>query len=69
VVNQLDNNVKALGDSFRWFFETYDHTWDDVIKATKMYVNEYRDAEYLYMQTSQYFVSKQDKHRVKVSLL
>ena len=62
-------NVKALTDSFRWFFENYDHTWDDVIKATKMYVNEYRDAEYLYMVTSQYFVSKQDKHRVKVSLL
>ena len=62
-------NVKALTDSFRWFFENYDYTWDDVIKATKMYVNEYRDAEYLYMVTSQYFVSKQDKHRVKVSLL
>jgi|TARA_R100000084_G_scaffold109169_1_gene74352 hypothetical protein len=62
-------NVKALTDSFRWFFESYDHTWDDVIKATKMYVNEYRDADYLYMVTSQYFVSKQDKHKVKVSLL
>lgn len=63
------NNVKALGEAFRWFFETYDYTWDDVIKATKMYVNEYRDAEYLYMQTSQYFICKQDKHRVKHSTL
>jgi hypothetical protein len=34
-----------------------------------MYVNEYRDAEYMYMQTSQYFISKQDKHRVKHSTL
>jgi len=63
------NNVKALGEAFRWFFETYDHTWDDVINATRMYVNEYRDKEYMYMQTSQYFICKQDKHRVKHSTL
>tara|TARA_R110002051_G_scaffold294404_1_gene359674 strand:- start:1826 stop:2416 length:591 start_codon:yes stop_codon:yes gene_type:complete len=63
------NNVKALGEAFRWFFETYDYAWEDVVKATKMYVNEYRDTEYLYMQTSQYFICKQDKHRVKHSTL
>ena len=63
------NNVKALGEAFRWFFETYDYSWEDVIKATRMYVNEYRDADYLYMQTSQYFICKQDKHRVKHSTL
>ena len=63
------NNVKALGESFRWFYETYDYKWPDVIKATKMYVNEYRDADYMYMQTSQYFICKQDKHRVKHSTL
>lgn len=67
--NPARNNVKALGENFRWFFETYDYTWDDIIKATRMYVNEYRDADYLYMQTSQYFISKQDKHRVKHSRL
>ena len=63
------NNVKALGEAFRWFFETYDHTWEDIQKATRMYVNEYRDAGYMYMQTSQYFICKQDKHRVKHSTL
>ena len=63
------NNVKALGEAFRWFFETYDYTWEDIMKATRMYVNEYRDAQYMYMQTSQYFVCKQDKHRVKHSTL
>ena len=62
-------NVKMLSESFRWFFETYDYEWSDVIKATKMYVNEYRDAEYMYMQTSQYFICKQDKHKVKSSTL
>lgn len=63
------NNVKALSESFRWFFETYDYTWDEVIAATKMYVNEYRQNNYLYMQTSQYFVAKQDKNKVKTSTL
>lgn len=62
-------NVKALGESFRWFFETYDHDWQAVIKATKMYVNEYRSNNYMYMSTSQYFIAKQDKHKVKTSAL
>ena len=34
-----------------------------------MYVNEYSANNYLYMQNSQYFISKQDKHRVKRSQL
>lgn len=62
-------NVKMLSESFRWLFETYDYTWEQIIKATKMYVNEYRDAQYMYMQTSQYFICKQDKHKVKSSTL
>jgi len=63
------NNVKILTENFRWFFSEYDYTWEEVIKSTKMYVNEYRDKEYLYMQNSQYFISKQDKHKVKTSKL
>ena len=62
-------NVKALGSSFRWFFETYDYTWPEIITATRMYVNEFRDKDYQYMMTSQYFVSKQDKHKIKHSTL
>tara|TARA_R100000353_G_scaffold59745_2_gene47401 strand:+ start:638 stop:1210 length:573 start_codon:yes stop_codon:yes gene_type:complete len=61
-------NVRTLENSFRWFFENYDDvSWDEVIDATKMYVNEYRDNNYLYMKTSQYFVSKQDKNKVRTS--
>jgi hypothetical protein len=63
------NNTKALGESFRWFFETFDYNWNEVHKATKMYINEYKDNNYLYMQTSQYFIAKQDKHKVKKSTL
>lgn len=63
------NNVKILLENFRWFFAEYDYTWEEVLKATRMYVNEYRGNDYLYMQNSQYFISKQDKHKVKTSKL
>ncbi len=63
------NNVKILTENFRWFFAEYNYSWDEVIKATKMYVNEYQKKNYLYMQNSQYFISKQDKHKVKTSKL
>lgn len=63
------NNVKVLAENFRWFFSEYDYTWDEVVTATTMYVNEYQKNNYLYMQNSQYFISKQDKHKVKTSKL
>ena len=44
-----------------------DFTWDEVIKATKMYVNSYEDNQFMYMKTSQYFVAKEDKNKVKSS--
>ena len=63
------NNVKILTENFRWFFSEYDYTWAEILKATKMYINEYQRNNYLYMQNSQYFISKQDKHKVKTSKL
>tara|TARA_R110001592_G_scaffold7094_1_gene40018 strand:- start:1872 stop:2468 length:597 start_codon:yes stop_codon:yes gene_type:complete len=62
-------NLKTLENGFRWFFETYDYTWDEVAHATVMYINEYRDKDYMYMKTSQYFICKTDKHKVKHSEL
>ena len=62
-------NVKTLAENFRWFFNFYDYSWDEVLKATSMYVKGYRDNEFLYMKTSQYFISKQDKHKIKHSEL
>jgi len=63
------NNVRTLNESFRWFFNNYEFTWDNIISATQTYIKEYRDKEYLYMKTSQYFICKQDKHKVKHSEL
>jgi len=63
------NNVKVLEAAFRWFFGEYDYSWEQIHKATARYVDEYEDTEYLYMKTSQYFIAKQDKTKVKYSEL
>ena len=60
-------NIRTLESSFRWFFDMFEPTWDEIIKATKMYVNEYEAKDYMYMKTSQYFISKTDKNKVKTS--
>ena len=62
-------NVKTLENAFRWFFETYDYTWEEVVHATIMYINEYKNKDYMYMKTSQYFICKSDKNKVKHSEL
>ena len=62
-------NIKALENAFRWFFDTYDYTWEEVTHATIMYINEYQEKDYMYMKTSQYFICKSDKNKVKVSEL
>ena len=63
------NNVKVLEAAFRWFFSEYDFTWEEVLRATAQYVDEYEEKGYMYMKTSQYFVAKQDKTKVKYSEL
>jgi len=62
-------NVKTLENAFSWFFETYDYTWDEVSHATVMYLQEYKEKDYMYMKTSQYFICKSDKNKVKHSEL
>jgi hypothetical protein len=56
-------NSKTLELSFKWFFNTYPYTWDVVIEATKMYIDEYTQKNYKYMRTSQYFIRKQDVNK------
>lgn len=63
------NNIKTLTESFKWFFSTYDYTWEEIIEATQRYIKEYKEKDWQYMKTSQYFISKQDKHKVKISEL
>lgn len=59
-------NIKV---NFEWFFKTYDYSWDVVIRATALYVDEYEKKNYMYMKTSQYFISKMNPDKTRDSEL
>lgn len=58
-------NPKDLFDRFKWFFKEYpEYTWDDVLTATKKYVEAFEvSQDYKYLQTSKYFIKKEDKSK------
>jgi hypothetical protein len=60
-------NIKTLIDCFRWFFTNYNYSWEEIYKATRRYLNEYEDNDYMYMKTSQYFIVKTLPTKEKVS--
>ena len=62
-------NVRTLTNNFKWFFQNYNYTWEEIFKATNKYIDEYELNNYLYMKTSQYFIAKSDSSRVKISEL
>ncbi len=49
---------KNVEVAFKWSFENHQYSWDTILQATKLYVDEYRRNNYKYMQTSQYFIRK-----------
>ena len=51
--------INNLESAFKWFFQNHNYPWKTVLEATVMYINEYEKKNYLYMQTSQYFIRKQ----------
>lgn len=59
-------NLKA---NFIWFFKNYKYDWDIILKATALYVDEYERKNYLYMRTSQYFISKMNPDKSRESEL
>jgi hypothetical protein len=64
-------NPKELFERFKWFFREYpEYTWGDVLTATEMYIKVYEEAnDFTYMQTSKYFVKKEDKSKTTTSSL
>lgn len=66
---QARADKKNLKNNFTWFFKNYNYTWEIVIKATELYVDEYERKNYLYMKTSQYFISKMNPDRSRDSEL
>ena len=53
-------NPKNLESAFKWFFATYDYSWELVLEATEKYVKDYEVRNFDYMRTSQYFIRKQN---------
>ena len=51
-------NKKNIETNFMWFFQEYNYNWDDIMKATSLYINEYHVKNYLYMRTAMYFIKK-----------
>ena len=63
------SDKKNIKSNLEWFFKTYDYSWETVIQATAIYVDEYEKKNYLYMKTSQYFISKMNPDRTRDSEL
>jgi hypothetical protein len=55
--------------NFRWFFENNKFTWDTILRATAMYVDEYerKTPAFMYMRTSAYFIRKTELDKSIVS--
>ena len=60
---------KNIKSNFTWFFKNYKYDWDTVLKATALYVDEYEAKNYMYMKTSQYFISKMNPDKSRDSEL
>jgi len=52
--------AKNLENAFRWFFDTFNYSWETIFLATQKYVLEYESKNYEYMRNSQYFLRKQN---------
>ena len=54
------SDKKNLEGNFKWFFENHTYSWETVLDATKLYLDQYERQGYKYMRTSQYFIRKQN---------
>lgn len=53
--------IKELEKKFQWFFSVYKYDWETILKATRHYVEKYKQDNYMYMKTSGYFISKTER--------
>jgi hypothetical protein len=62
-------NPKELCMRFDWFFKEFpEYTWEHVMEATKKYIAGF-EMDYRYMQTSKYFIKKDDVNKNATSTL
>lgn len=63
------SSSKELEVRFKWFFENYDYTWDEIFKATEEYIRYFAERGYAFMRTSAYFIYKETSPKLRVSTL
>ena len=63
------SDKKNVETALRWFMENYEYSWNTILNAAKLYVAEFELKNYLYMQTSQYFIRKQNSDKTWASEL
>lgn len=57
----MRSNTKSVETNFRWFFETYKYSWEQILTATGKYISQQLRENYKYTRTSMYFIKKQEK--------
>jgi hypothetical protein len=60
---------KELEIRFKWFFENFSYTWEEVYKATEEYIKYFQERGYNFMRTSAYFVYKEVSPKLRNSTL
>lgn len=61
--------IGNLEPAFRWFFENYEFTWEQVMRATAYYLDEKEADNWNFTRTSQYFIRKQNTDKTWASEL
>ena len=61
--------ASVLQANFTWFFNNHKYSWEIILKATAHYLDEFEKKNYLYMRTSQYFISKMSHDKIRESEL
>jgi hypothetical protein len=56
-------DMRNIETCFKWFFENHSYSWETILEATSRYVHEYEAKGYKFMQTSQYFIRKQQSDK------
>lgn len=57
------SDKRNVEGNLKWFMINYSYSWNTILKATAMYVDDYESRGYKFMRTSQYFIKKSDSDR------
>lgn len=53
-------HIKTVTEALRWFIDNYEYTWDVILGATDLYLQQEERSGWKYTRTSQYFIRKQN---------